>query len=68
MVEDLYKASEEDGYMHLRLDEEFYAIVKRNEEVFNSSIIYDRDFSYSYFAIKVILYKYLKHFANYFQK
>lgn len=53
VVEDLYKAGEEDSFAHPKMDIEFYNIVKKNEEVFNSSIIYDRDLSYSYFAIKV---------------
>lgn len=53
VIEDLYKAGIETGDRHPKIDETFYQVVKMNEDLLNSTIIYDRDFSYSYTAMKV---------------
>lgn len=53
VIEDLYKAGIETGDKHPKIDEAFYQVVKNNEDILNSAIIYDRDFSYSFAAMKV---------------
>ncbi|RXG52028.1 Ribonucleoside-diphosphate reductase large subunit [Armadillidium vulgare] len=54
VIEDLYKAGIETGDKHPKIDETFYQVVKNNEDILNSAIIYDRDFSYSFAAMKIL--------------
>ncbi|MCL4134110.1 UNVERIFIED_CONTAM: hypothetical protein GTU68_045892 [Idotea baltica] len=60
VIEDLNIAGNGNNPLHTKMDEKFCEIVKKNDEVLNSTIIYDRDFSFSYFGIKIFEKEYLR--------
>lgn len=60
VIEDLYQMTNKQcGRKTPMIDEEIYQIVIKNSERLNSSIIYDRDFSYNYFGFKTLERSYL---------
>ncbi|RMZ94318.1 ribonucleoside-diphosphate reductase large subunit, partial [Brachionus plicatilis] len=60
VIEDLYHASNErTGRTEPLVSMELRDIVRANSERLNSSIIYDRDFSYNYFGFKTLEKSYL---------
>ncbi len=60
VVEKLYNYVNPKVNRHMpKVTKEFYEIVMANEERLNSSIIYDRDFSYNYFGFKTLARSYL---------
>ncbi|KAL1433163.1 hypothetical protein MTO96_002120 [Rhipicephalus appendiculatus] len=60
VVEDLYNmVNERTRLRSPMISDSVYKIVMDNAEVFNSAIIYDRDFSYNYFGFKTLERSYL---------
>ncbi|XP_065309532.1 ribonucleoside-diphosphate reductase large subunit isoform X1 [Dermacentor albipictus] len=60
VVEDLYNmVNERTRLRSPMISDTVYKIVMDNAEVFNSAIIYDRDFSYNYFGFKTLERSYL---------
>lgn len=60
VIEDLYNAANErTGRTEPLISEEIRDIVRANSDRLNSSIIYDRDFSYNYFGFKTLEKSYL---------
>lgn len=60
VVEDLYNmVNERTRLRSPMISERTYKIVMDNADVFNSAIIYDRDFSYNYFGFKTLERSYL---------
>lgn len=54
VVDDLYNmVAELTGERTPMISDEHYKIIMKNADKLNSSIIYDRDFSYNYFGFKV---------------
>ncbi|KAK8763606.1 hypothetical protein V5799_033783 [Amblyomma americanum] len=60
VIEDLYNmVNERTRLRSPMISDSVYKIVMDNAEVFNSAIIYDRDFSYNYFGFKTLERSYL---------
>jgi len=55
VMDDLHKMiNKKNGLKTPMLSDFHHGIIMRNADRLNSSIIYDRDFSYNYFGFKVI--------------
>merc|ERR1712038_1674279 len=60
VIEDLFSMKhEQTGVPIPMISEKYYRIVKANADRLNSSIVYDRDFSYNYFGFKTLERSYL---------
>jgi ribonucleoside-diphosphate reductase alpha chain len=60
VMQDLYNYIDpKTGESASLLSEEVYNIIMQNKDVFDSSIIYDRDFRYDYFGFKALTQSYL---------
>jgi ribonucleoside-diphosphate reductase alpha chain len=59
-MKDLYEYQDpKNGQAASLIDEEVYDIIRRNAQILDSTIIYDRDFSYDYFGFKTLEKSYL---------
>ena len=59
-IEDLYKyVDPKTGQKAPLISEEVYKVIKKNSDVLDSTIIYDRDFRYDYFGFKTLERSYL---------